>query len=114
MHAFRVSNDIDGTFGTSGQTLVAGPPGGFATSMVVDPSSRVYVVNGAYTVTTFDVFRLTPNGELDTSFGPLANGLVRLPTGRAYGAALAGRQLLVVGVNDADDQRRMRIARLWL
>ena len=114
MHAFRVTNDLDGTFGTSGKTLVAGPPGGFATSMVVDSSSRVYLVNGAYTVTTFDVFRLTPNGERDPSFGPLANGLVRLPTGRAYGAAITGRQLLVVGVNDATDQRRMRIARLWL
>ena len=82
--------------------------------MVVDSSSRVYVVNGATTVTTFDVFRLTRDGDRDTSFGPLANGLVRLPTGRAYGAAITGRQLLVVGVNDAIDQRRMRIARLWL
>jgi hypothetical protein len=114
IHAFRVSNDIDGTFGTNGKALVSGPPGGFATSMVVDSSSRIYVVNGAYIVTTFEVFRLTPNGDRDTSFGPLANGLVRLPTGRAYGAAIAGRQLLVVGVNDANDQRRMRIARLWL
>lgn len=114
IHAFRVSNDIDGTFGTNGKALVAGPPGGFATSMVVDSSSRIYLVNGAYTVTTFEVFRLTPNGDRDTSFGPLANGLVRLPNGRAYGAAIAGRQLLVVGVNDANDQRRMRIARLWL
>lgn len=114
MHAFRVSNDIDGTFGRGGKTTVAGPPGGIATSMVVDSSSRVYVVNGANTVTTFDVYRLTRNGERDTSFGPLANGLVRLPTGRAYGAAIAGRHLLVVGVNDANDQRRMRIARIWL
>ena len=114
IHAFRVSNDIDATFGTNGKSLVAGPPGGFATSMVVDSSSRIYLVNGAYTVTTFEVFRLTPNGGRDTSFGPLANGLVQLPTGRAYGAAITGRQLLVVGVNDAIDQRRMRIARLWL
>jgi len=114
MHAFRVTNDIDATFGTSGKALVAGPPGGFATSMAIDSSSRIYVVNGAYTVTTFEVFRLTPNGDRDTSFGPLANGLVRLPTGRAYGAAITGRQLLVVGVNDANDQRRMRIARIWL
>ena len=82
--------------------------------MAIDSSSRIYVVNGAYTVTTFEVFRLTPNGDRDTSFGPLANGLVRLPTGRAYGAAITGRQLLVVGVNDANDQRRMRIARIWL
>ena len=114
IHAFRVSNDIDRTFGTDGEALVAGPPGGFATSMVVDSSSRIYVVNGGYTATGFEVVRLTPNGDRDTSFGPLANGLVRLPTGRAYGAAIAGRHLLVVGVNDANDQRRMRIARLWL
>ncbi len=114
LHAFRVSNTIDDTFGTNGMTLVAGPPGGFATSMVADASSRTYLVNGAHTVTTFEVFRLTPNGDRDTSFGPLANGLARLPTGRAYGAAIAGRQLMVVGVNDHNDQRRMRIARFWL
>jgi uncharacterized delta-60 repeat protein len=112
IHAFRVSNDVDTTFGTGGKTVVSAPPGGFATSMVVDTTSRVYLVNGAYTTSTFDLFRLLPNGNRDPAFG--ANGLVQLPTGRAYGAAISGRHVIVVGANDANDQRRMRIARIWL
>lgn len=111
LHVFRVTNDLDPKFGTDGKSLVAGPPGGFPTRMLVDSASRIYVVNGAETP-SFDVYRLTPSGARDDTFGN--NGLASIPTGRAYGAAITGRQLLVVGVNDPIDARRMRIARFWL
>jgi uncharacterized delta-60 repeat protein len=113
LYLSRVSSGVDATFGNGGKSLVAGPPGGFPTSIVTDSTGRIYVANGAYTVNTFDAYRLTANGVLDSTFGP-PNGRARLSTGRAHGLALEGtRYVLVVGVNDATDQRRARIARLW-
>lgn len=115
IHAFRVTSDLDTTFGTDGKALVAaGSPGGYATGMVVDSARRIYLVNGATTAQNFDVYRLAPDGGLDDAFGALGTGLVRLPAGRAYGLAISGRQLIVVGVNDPTNPRSMRIARLWL
>ena len=52
------------------------------------------------------------SGELDLYFGDSGGYFEIAPDGG--GAAIAGRQLLVVGVDDANDQRRMCIARLWL
>lgn len=110
--AFRVTNEHDPMFGTGGKASIPRPSGSFVTSMVVDASERIYLVNGGPTADAFEVFRLTPIGQLDASFGQ--EGVFQLPTGRAHGAAIAGRQLLVVGADDAVDQRRMRIARIWL
>jgi len=111
---FRVTNDLDKSFGTDGGTVVATRTlGSFPSSIVVDASDRIYLVDAAHvSENVFEVFRLLPNGALDSSFGK--GGVFQLPTGRAYGAVIVGRQMIVVGANDAQDPRFMRIARIWL
>lgn len=113
MSVFRVSgSNLDATFGSAGATKLSSQSGAGATSIALDASGRIYVANGGVNVvSTFDVYRVTANGMLDTTFAD--NGKFTMP-GRAYGLAVSGRQLIVVGVNDPTDQRRARIARLWL
>ena len=69
------------------------------------------VANGGYTSRAFEVYRLTADGALDATFG--VAGKVSLP-GRAYGITISGKALVAVGIDDPDEGRRIRIARIWL
>jgi hypothetical protein len=113
---FRVTGSgQDFNFGTTaGETRLSSVRGAAAAQLAVDADRRIYAVNSSVHVqTTFDVYRTTPTGTVDATF---ATGGKFSIEGRAYGLALTttGRQLLVVGVDDGIDQRRARIARLWL
>jgi hypothetical protein len=113
LYVFRVSGaSVDPNFGTGGKTKLSSVSGAGAISIVLDADKRIYVANSGVNVTTsFEVYRTTVNGIADTTFAD--NGKFSME-GRAYGLATTARHLLVVGVDDGIDQRRARIARLWL
>lgn len=110
---FRVSGtSVDPNFGAGGETKLSAVSGAGANAIAIDSDKRIYVTNsGVNSLTTFEVYRTTANGITDPTFAE--NGKFSMP-GRAYGLAVTGRYLLVVGVEDGTDQRRARIARLWL
>jgi uncharacterized delta-60 repeat protein len=95
------SGSLDPTFGTNGIVDVTLPGGGGSTSplwvrgLSIDAEGRIVVVGGGggpTYPTGLEVFRLTPNGQLDSSFGsggvagpffsPIAVGVSLDPTGR--------------------------------
>ena len=110
---FRVvGSGLDDTFGAAGKTRLSSQSGSAGTSIAIDSAKRIYVANGGVNVTSsFDVHRVSASGAVDATFADSGKFSME---GRAFGLAVSGNQLLVVGVNHPTDQRRARIARLWL
>ena len=100
------TGSLDPTFGTNGIVDVTLPDGGGSTSplwvrgLAIDAEGRIVVVGGGggpdYP-TGLEVFRLTPNGQLDSSFG--RGGVVGsfLPTIAAGVSLDAAGQIVVAG-----------------
>ena len=101
------SGSLDPTFGTNGIVDVTLPGGGGSTSplwvrgLAIDPEGRIVVVGGGggpdYP-TGLEVFRLTPNGQLDSSFGRggVVGGLSIMPIAVGVSLDTAG-QIVVAG-----------------
>ncbi|MEA2843630.1 MAG: hypothetical protein QOJ69_1301, partial [Actinomycetota bacterium] len=88
---YRSNGLLDPSFGSGGIFTTALPPadGPFnGTAIARQPSTGRLVVAGAYGGDSILLMRLTPSGQLDPTFGPAGNGLVRVFVG-GPGNALA-------------------------
>ncbi len=93
---------LDATFGTNGlATLDVGKGNDQPRTAIVQPDGKIVVsghTSDAGVVTTV-LFRLLPNGQFDSSFGP--NGVVNVAllafVAEAYDVALQGQNLVIAG-----------------
>lgn len=107
----RFGNVVEPIFGGGSYVLLGPDTTGFARSMAVDTEKRILVLTGGYTGQAINLHRLLPSGEKDLSFGN--EGLSTIP-GRGYGLAMTRDGAIVVGADSPQNERKARIARLWL
>jgi uncharacterized delta-60 repeat protein len=74
---FNTDGTPDTTFNGTGVYFDVGPPGQeFGNAITLDPSNRILVSGSASGNTVMSVWRLTPSGALDSTFGATGNGFV--------------------------------------
>jgi len=74
---FTAAGDLDTTFGGDGSLVWGGGNSDYPEELVVQPDGKILVAGHAYFDSTADflALRITPDGELDTSFGPQDSGV---------------------------------------
>ena len=104
---------VDGSYGKVDQTLNLSMVGGSVYSTAVQPDGKV-IIGGSFSqvlgVTRNNIARLYPDGTLDVSFNPNANGLIYSIAVQTDGKILVGGKFS--GTNSIGGQTRNHIARL--
>src|SRR5579883_1408048 len=88
---FLASGQLDPEFGSNGPVVLDG--NGYNSKVLVQSTGKILVFTGG------QLFRLNPDGTLDTGFGPDQTGVITPPVS-AGSIALEGDQILLAGTSD--------------